>query len=147
MEISRESSRRQTTSGSGLPDATHSRVTLDPSVCTMSEELRLSTMRGGTANKFDCCYQRWEIQNSDICAIFVLFLNFEIWQFWPENFAVIDIGQLVSMLAGSDELTNHVEVAQPGLGPGGVDLAHVLPLVRPLHVPVIISFFLNFTDV
>ena len=28
-----------------------------------------------------------------------------------------------------------MEVAQPGLGPGGVDLAHVLALVTPLHVP------------
>ena len=32
-------------------------------------------------------------------------------------------------------LTNNMQVAQPGLGPGSVDLAHVLALVRPLHVP------------
>ena len=31
-------------------------------------------------------------------------------------------------------LTNNMQVAQPGLGPGSVDLAHVLALVGPLHV-------------
>ena len=46
--ISLASSLLQTTSGSGDPEATHSRVTLLPSVCTMSELLRLSTILGGT---------------------------------------------------------------------------------------------------
>ena len=49
MVISLASSLRHTTSGSGEPEATHSSVTLLPSVCTMSELLRLSTIRGGTA--------------------------------------------------------------------------------------------------
>ena len=31
-------------------------------------------------------------------------------------------------------LTHDVEVAEPGHGAGGVDLAHVLALVTPLHV-------------
>ena len=31
-------------------------------------------------------------------------------------------------------LTNHVEVAQSGLGSGCVDLTHILTLIRPLHV-------------
>lgn len=48
MVISLASSLLQTTSGSGEPEATHSRVTLLPSVCTMSELLRLSTILGGT---------------------------------------------------------------------------------------------------
>ena len=48
MVISLASSLRQTTSGSGLPWVAHSRVTLLPSVWTMSELLRLSTILGGT---------------------------------------------------------------------------------------------------
>ena len=46
--ISRPSSLLQTMSGWGLPVARHSTVTLLPSVWTMSELLRLSTIRGGT---------------------------------------------------------------------------------------------------
>ncbi len=44
------SSRFQVTTGLGLPRAAHSRVTLEPSVRTLSPLLRLSTMRGGTEN-------------------------------------------------------------------------------------------------
>ena len=31
-------------------------------------------------------------------------------------------------------LTDHVEVTQSGLGPGSVDLTHILALIRPLNV-------------
>ena len=34
----------------------------------------------------------------------------------------------------SDQLTHNMEVAESGLGPGGVDLTHVLALIAPLDV-------------
>lgn len=53
------SSRFQMTLGSGLPLAEHSRVTLLPSVCTLSPLLRWSLMRGGTETVSAPCVISW----------------------------------------------------------------------------------------
>ena len=196
--ISLASSLLQTTSGSGDPEATHSRVTLLPSVWTMSELLRLSTILGGTRmRKWTRCQNidepcpdtcrgsvsksdfmishmmlatDWEWNNigldqsGDTCSGWNnissssdwIILQFE-WikvsgrvivtePFGSRPFPAPPLSHWIKQLikpirAGhhtldtdSDQLTHNVEVAEPGLGPGGVDLTHVLALIAPLDV-------------
>ena len=78
ISISLPSSLLQTTAGWGLPEATHSRVTLLPSVWTMSELLRLSTIRGGTeTNILTGSFHTRQIGFQPIC-----WTNIHPSQFW-----------------------------------------------------------------